>query len=127
LNLSRRIVVIGASGHAKVLIDIVEQQGPLRIVGLIDSFKQPGTRVTGYDVIGRENSIAELIATEEIIGGISPIGRTWVPCRIAKGIRELASDFAFVKAIRPARIAREVTLGHSVAVTPGQVRPNFWV
>jgi len=120
LNLSRRIVVIGASGHAKVVIDIIEQQGSFKIVGLIDSFKEPGTRMMGYDVIGREDSIAELIATEEITGGIIAIGHNWVRCRIAKGIRELAPDFAFVNAIHPsARIAREVTLGHGVAVMAG--------
>ena len=118
--MSRNIVIIGASGHAKVVIDIIEQQGSYKIVGLIDSFKEPGTTLMGYDVIGREDSIPELIAAKKIIGGIIAIGHNWVRHRIAKGIRELAPDFAFVNAIHPSvRIAREVTLGHGIAIMAG--------
>jgi sugar O-acyltransferase (sialic acid O-acetyltransferase NeuD family) len=118
--MSRDIVVIGASGHAKVVIDIIEQQGLFKIVGLIDSFKEPGTRLMDYDVIGREESLQELIATDKITGGIIAIGHNWVRHRMAQGIRELAPRFAFVNAIHPsARIAREVTLGHGIAIMAG--------
>jgi len=37
------IVVIGTSGHAKVIIDIVERQDCFAILGLIDTFKEVGT------------------------------------------------------------------------------------
>src|ERR1035438_7329848 len=118
--MNRNIVIIGASGHAKVVIDIIEQQGSFKIVGLIDSFKEPGTRLMGYDVVGQEESIPELIAAEKIAGGIIAIGHNWVRYRMAKSIRELAPGFAFVNAIHPsARIAREVTVGHGVAVMAG--------
>ena len=33
------IVVIGSSGHAKVIIDIVEQEGRYRITGLLDRYR----------------------------------------------------------------------------------------
>src|ERR1035438_1093847 len=115
--MNRNIVIIGASGHAKVVIDIIEQQGSFKIIGLIDSFKVPGTRLMGYDVVGQEASIPELIVTEKVTGGIIAIGTNWVRYRMAKSIRELAPDFAFVNAIHPsARIAREVPMGHGVAL-----------
>jgi sugar O-acyltransferase (sialic acid O-acetyltransferase NeuD family) len=113
-------VIIGASGHAKVVIDIIEQQGSFKIVGLIDSFKEPGARLMGYDVIGREDSIPQLIATEKITGGIVAIGHNWVRHQMAKNIRERAPGFVFVNAIHPsARIAREVALGHGIAIMAG--------
>ncbi|MGD0778526.1 MAG: acetyltransferase [Candidatus Solibacter sp.] len=113
-------MIIGASGHAKVVIDIIEQQGSFKIVGLIDSFKEPGARLMGYDVIGREDSIPQLIATEKITGGIVAIGHNWVRHQMAKNIRERAPGFVFVNAIHPsARIAREVALGHGIAIMAG--------
>jgi sugar O-acyltransferase (sialic acid O-acetyltransferase NeuD family) len=114
------IIVVGASGHAKVVIDIIEHQGCYNIVGLVDTFKQPGAELMGYHVIGREDCIRDLLARGKIVGGIIAIGHNWVRCQMARGIQELAPDFAFVNAIHPsARIAREVTLGHGVAVMAG--------
>ena len=42
-----KILIVGASGHAKVIIDIVEQQGTYEIAGLIDSFREPGMQNNG--------------------------------------------------------------------------------
>jgi len=36
------IAIIGSSGHAKVIIDIVRQQGRFNIAGLIDPFEDVG-------------------------------------------------------------------------------------
>jgi len=120
LGLSRNIVVIGASGHAKVVIDIIEQQGCHNIVGLIDSFKEPTTTLMGYGVIGREDCIPRLLATGEITGGIVAIGHNWVRHQMAQRIQECAPGFQFVSAIHPsARIAREVALGQGVAIMAG--------
>jgi len=33
------VLIVGCSGHARVVIDIVELEGKYRVVGLIDSFK----------------------------------------------------------------------------------------
>jgi sugar O-acyltransferase (sialic acid O-acetyltransferase NeuD family) len=113
-------VVVGASGHAKVVIDVIEQQGCHNIVGLIDTFKEPGTTVMGYHVIGREDCIPGLLAAGEITGGIIAIGHNWVRCQMAQRIRERAPGFPFVNAIHPsARIAREVVLGLGVAIMAG--------
>lgn len=113
-------MVIGASGHAKVIIDIIEQQGTFKIIGLIDSFKEPGTTLMGYEVLGREESIPELIAGQRVSGGIIAIGHNWVRLQVARRICELSPDFVLVNAIHPAaRIAREVALGHGIAIMAG--------
>ena len=120
LNLNRNIVVIGASGHAKVVIDIIEQQGCHSIVGLIDTFKEPGTTLMGYHVIGREDCLPGLLAAGEITGGIIAIGHNWLRHQVVQRIRERTSGFPFVSAIHPsARIAREVLLGQGVAIMAG--------
>jgi len=113
-------VIIGASGHAKVLIDIIEQQGRHNIAGLIDTFKEPGATLMGYRVIGPEDCLPGLFAAGEITAGIIAIGHNWVRHKMAQRIRERAPVFPFVNAIHPsARIAREVVLGQGIAIMAG--------
>lgn len=53
-----KIIVFGASGHAKVVIDVIEKQGLFQIQYLIDDnpgFK--GERVYGYEVVGGKNEV----------------------------------------------------------------------
>jgi sugar O-acyltransferase (sialic acid O-acetyltransferase NeuD family) len=120
LNTPLKIVVIGASGHAKVVIDIIEQQQCYRIVGLIDSFKERRTRLMGYEVIGSEDCIPNLMASGEVAGGFIAIGHNWIRHKMARTIHGLAPDFSFVNAVHPsARIAREVSLGHGIAIMAG--------
>jgi sugar O-acyltransferase (sialic acid O-acetyltransferase NeuD family) len=120
LSPGRDIVVIGASGHAKVIIDIIEQQGCYHIVGLIDDFGEPGTKLMGYEVIGHKDQITDLVAGGKVAGGIVAIGDNWVRYQVAQSIRERASGFLFINAIHPsARIGREVRFGVGVAVMAG--------
>ena len=41
------IIIIGSSGHAKVIIDIVQQEGKYNIVGLVDRFRNIGEQTLG--------------------------------------------------------------------------------
>jgi len=117
-------VVVGASGHAKVVIDILERQDVCRIVGLIDTFKPPGTKVMGYEVIGPEECIPYLLASRRITGGIIAIGHNWTRKQVAERIREAAPELVFVNAIHPSVcLAREVELGSGIAIMAG-VRVN---
>jgi sugar O-acyltransferase (sialic acid O-acetyltransferase NeuD family) len=116
----RNIVVIGASGHAKVILDILERANTFRVIGLLDTFKEPGTEVMGYRVLGTEEEIHELRRSHDVRGGIVAIGHNWVRWRMVQRILELTPDFEFVNAIHPsARIARDVEIGRGVAIMAG--------
>ena len=54
------VVVFGASGHAKVIIDILELEGKYNIVGLIDSYKAKNQNIFDYQILGNEEDIPEL-------------------------------------------------------------------
>jgi len=120
LSSTSGILVFGASGHAKVILDIIEQQGCYNVIGLIDSFKDPGTQLMDYSIIGREDCVPELVATGKVAGGIVAVGHNWLRKTLVQRIREIVPDFVFVNAIHPsARIARTVALGNGVAVMAG--------
>ncbi|MEY8214236.1 MAG: hypothetical protein RPR97_07095 [Colwellia sp.] len=54
------IIIIGSSGHAKVVIDVVQQEGKYHIVGLIDRFRKIDEETLGYKVLGKEEDLPEL-------------------------------------------------------------------
>lgn len=113
-------MIVGASGHAKVIIDVIEQQQRYAILGLIDTFQPSGTTVMGYQVIGGEDHLPRLLAEGAICGGLVAIGHNWIRYQMVQRIRALVPDFPFLNTIHPsARIAREVVLGAGVAIMAG--------
>lgn len=56
------MILIGAGGHARACIDVIEQQGLFRIAGLIGRVDEMHARHLGYEVIGTDDDLARLAA-----------------------------------------------------------------
>ena len=54
------IILVGAGGHARSCIDVIEQEEKYRIVGLIDSNVTGGSVNSGYPIIGTDDNLAQL-------------------------------------------------------------------
>ena len=116
------IVIIGSSGHAKVVIDVVERQGIHRIVGLIDAFRAPGEDTLGYPVLGAESLLPELLQTHAVGGVLVAIGDNHVRARVTANVAALCPQLPFVVALHPqASIARDVRIGAGTVVMAGAV------
>ncbi|MWW23663.1 acetyltransferase [Algibacter lectus] len=116
------IVVIGASGHASVIIDIIERQNEYNIFGLIDSFKPIGSKLFNYEVLGTEDNLPDLIQTNHIIGGIIAIGDNFDRRQMHLKIEALQLSFKYVSAIHPnAIIGKNVSIAEGVSIMPGTV------
>jgi sugar O-acyltransferase (sialic acid O-acetyltransferase NeuD family) len=114
------IFVIGASGHAKVIIDIVERQTLWRIVGLIDTYKSPRTELMGYAVLGSEDCLPDLMERHGVGGAIVAIGDNRIRRDVALRVASIAPALYFVNAVHPsARIARDVQMGKGIAIMAG--------
>jgi len=114
------IVIIGSSGHAKVIIDIVQQQGKYNIVGLLDRFRDVGEKTLGYPVLGKEEDLPELKKAHGLKGAIVAIGDNFVRSKVATRIKEIVPDLPFVSAIHPkASIAIDVSIGEGTVVMTG--------
>ncbi|MBV9303135.1 MAG: NeuD/PglB/VioB family sugar acetyltransferase [Acidobacteriaceae bacterium] len=117
-----RIIVIGCSGHARVVVDILEEEKRCRIVGLVDTYKPSGTEVLGYQVLGSDEDLPALVAAGICNGVIVAIGDNWVRSRVVEKIRERVPQIRFVSAIHPAaRIARNVSIGAGTVVMAGTI------
>lgn len=116
------ILLIGASEHAKVVMDIIEKEGKYKILGLVDTYKPAGEDVFGYKILGAEDKLERLFQSGEIFGGIIAIGDNWIRYKMAEKIKSLAPDFRFVSAIHPsAVIARGVEIGAGSVLMAGVI------
>jgi sugar O-acyltransferase (sialic acid O-acetyltransferase NeuD family) len=59
------LLLVGAGGHAKACIDVIEQEDKFRIIGLVGSPVEVGTHVLGYEVLGADDVLSELLSTTQ--------------------------------------------------------------
>lgn len=115
-----RVLVVGASGHAKVVLDILEKQGLHQVAGLLDDFKPAGTTVFGYPVLGRVADVLPLATENNADGLFVAIGDNFIRSQIVERLKSLAPRLTFVSAVHPsAQIARGVSLGGGSVVMAG--------
>jgi sugar O-acyltransferase (sialic acid O-acetyltransferase NeuD family) len=55
------IILVGGGGHCKSCIDVIEQEDKYRIVGIIDLPELAGMKILGYDIIGTDDDLPNLI------------------------------------------------------------------
>lgn len=116
----KNVVVFGAGGHAKVVIDIIEKAGMYQVAGLIDQRKPPGTPLYGYEVLGDERVIRE--RKGEFYGGVVAIGDNWKRSCAVNKILEMDRHFRFITVIHPsAQIARGASIGEGTVIMAGAV------
>lgn len=117
-----KIVIIGASGHAKVIIDIVEREKRFTIAGLLDMSRKAGDALLGYPILGPEESLPEWQEVFGIKGGIVAIGDNWIRKKVVEKIRRIDPNFQFVSSVHPhASIGKNVTIGEGTVVMAGAV------
>lgn len=114
----QNIIVYGAGGHAKAVIDTIEKANAYHIVGVLDGNKQAGTSFYGYKVLGNESW---LVANSELVSsGIVAIGDNWIRSCIAAKISEINPQFKFINAIHPSSsIARGAVIGQGTVIMSG--------
>lgn len=116
--MSNKIVVIGAGGHAKAVIDTIERQGRYQIIGLLDKGKTAGDRISGYEVLGDETWLAH--PDHALDGAIVAIGDNWTRGQVWQRIKRMRPELTFVTAIHPsAVIAKGARVGAGSVVMSG--------
>lgn len=116
--MSNKIVVVGAGGHGKAVIDTIERQGRYQIIGLLDRGKTAGDRIMGYEVLGDESWLARPDHTLD--GAIIAIGDNWTRGLVRQQIMRTRPELPFITAIHPsAVIAKGARVGAGSVVMSG--------
>jgi UDP-perosamine 4-acetyltransferase len=113
-----RLVIVGAGGHAKVVVELFRAMGGFEILGLTDADPQARS-VMGVPVLGGDEQLPAL--RREGVGLAFPaIGDNHLRARIGAQLKALG--FALPNAISPgATISPSAVLGEGVAVMAGVV------
>ncbi len=116
------VVVFGCSGHARVVIDILETERRCRIVGLVDSYKPVETRLLDYQILGTEADVAELIHAHVCDALVVAVGDNWIRGQIVNQLKESVPGLRFISAIHPsAQISKNALIGAGTVIMPGVV------
>ncbi len=117
--IKEKIFVFGASGHAKVVIDIIERQGLYDIAFLVDDDPVLKEKIIcGYQVFGDKDDLLE--ERKKVTGGIVAIGSNRARSKVAFWLME--NGFDLVTAVHPsAQIARGAEIGAGTVIMAGVV------
>ena len=117
-----KVVIVGSSGHSKVIIDIFEKQNKYKIIGLLDAHREVGSETLGYQVIGNELALKNLVSSYPTLKVFIAIGDNWIRSIVVNKILGLVPGIDFATAIHPsAQIGKQVTIGKGVAIMAGAI------
>lgn len=63
----RPILLLGAGGHTRSCIDVIEQEGSYAIRGLVGLQQDLGAEVSGYSVLGTDVNLMELLEDDDAV------------------------------------------------------------
>jgi UDP-perosamine 4-acetyltransferase len=114
------VVLIGAGGHGRVVLDILRTAGVYRPVGFLDADPQlTGKKVDGLPVLGQPNMLPKLKA-QKMKGVIVSIGDNHPRQQYFRKISE--QGFEMINAIHPSsQISSTAKLGRNIVVAAGAV------
>jgi sugar O-acyltransferase (sialic acid O-acetyltransferase NeuD family) len=114
------VVIIGAGGHGRVVLDLLLTAGEHRVVGLLDADPAlQGTSVYGVDVLGPANLLSKL-RQQRVRGAIVAIGDN----RIRRTYRNEvdAAGIELINAIHPAAVVSpRAVLGRNIVICAGAI------
>lgn len=113
----KKVIIIGAGGHAKVIADIIEKSGD-EVVGFLDDNKENGaTVIKNYKVIGDLNNRFAMAVTKKDVEFIIAIGDNKKREEISH-----SPNLKFYTAIHPsAQIGIDVNIGEGSVIMANSV------
>ena len=115
-----KVVIFGASGHAQVIVDMIENNPKYELVGFIDKYKNIQDTILNYQVIGDEESLPKLMTDYGFNKGVVGIGDNFTRSKVTKKILESVPDFHFINCIHnSANISKYCNIGYGNVIMAG--------
>lgn len=114
------LILIGAGGHGKVVLDILQCEGKHRVVGFLDADESVhGSSVAGIPVLGGINQLLKL-KSQRIRGAMVSIGDNRVRHQYAAEASDAGLEL--LSGIHPrAIVAKSAKLGRNVVIAAGAI------
>jgi len=117
----KEIILIGGGGHSKSVIDVIEQEGRFKIIGIIDKTELFENNILGYPVIGNDSDLEDL--AKKYPCALVTIGQIKSP-EPRKNLFDLAKKAGFIipSVISPrAYVSKHAFIGNGVVVMHGAI------
>ncbi len=116
----KKLILIGASGHAKVVLDVFERMGKHEIIGFLDSNKPSSEPFMGYPVLGTESVLSNPEFQQPELEFFISIGDNWIRHLVVEKIRSMLPHAVFATGIHPsAQIGKDVSIGEGSVIMAG--------
>ena len=116
------LLVFGASGHAKVVLDAIERIGTYGVAALVHNGEAPSPDVFGYPVVRDDENLSSVLEDRGVTAAVVAIGDNWRRHEVARSVRERFPSLAFPAVVHPgAHVARGVTIGMGAVLLAGVV------
>ena len=115
------VLLIGAGGHSRSCIDVIEQEGRWDIAGLVGQKAEIGTSVLGYPVIASDAELADLV--KDYPYALITVGHIHTPnlrAQLFHDARRLGFTLPVVVSPR-AYVSRHASIGDGTMVFHGAV------
>lgn len=117
-----KIVIVGSSGHAKVVVDAVEKHNKYSVAGFIDSYRTVGSTTLGIPVLGSEEDLPNIIEKYGIRYVFIAIGDNAVRYKVFNKIKQIVPELPFCSIIHPlASVGKDVIIGEGTVLMAGVV------
>ena len=116
------LIIFGASGHAKSVIDVVVAQSTYRILGLIDSSKEIGEQFFGCPILGKEHDLPRLMEEHQCTTVFVAIGENYLREVITNRLRNASPGLNLATLVHPSSVVSlAANISDGVVIMPGAV------
>ena len=115
------LLLVGAGGHARACIDVIELEGKFAVAGLTGLPEEVGTKVLGYPVLGLDKDLPELL--RDCTHALVTVGQIKTPELRMRLFAELERNkYTLPAIVSPhAHVSRHATLGAGTIVMHGAI------
>ncbi len=118
----KQVIIVGASGHAKVIIDVFERMGNYEILGLFDDHIATGTALLGYQLLGNLEQVPPFLSKHKGVQLFMAIGDNWTRYQVKAALERASDDIQWAQAIHPfSHVGKGTKLGSGIAILAGAV------
>jgi len=119
--MKEKVIIIGTGGHARVVIDIIQEAGEFQIAGLIAKDKSMES-FAGYPVTGTDDDLPAIHSSgiKHAAIGIGGYRDNQLRTRIFDNLKNIG--FEIINAIHPRAItSKSITMGEGCTLFPGAI------
>lgn len=114
----KNIYILGAGGHAKVCVDVIESTKKFNILSLID--KKKGKKLFNYKVISEYDFVKKKNKTKNLLIGIGQIKNVDIRKKIFKFYKKLGYKFPNIIS-KYSYVSKRSSLGEGILICHGVV------